>query len=266
MSRARRRTRFDGPSADPGAENRTDVVTAAEMPSDEPTLWPRLRLPLAYAAGTTALVTALSWLAPAKHAATAVGLGFLAATWWLVLRGDEARVRHFGVSLGGVFERSPLDWSRIARESARAVGGGLLLAAIVFPPFFFGYRFWHHGAHFHFTWPARLWDDAAGQVLVIALPEEAFFRGYLQTSLTDGFGGASGDLVDGNEIRAILITSAIFAVGHILTDPRPARLAVFFPSLLFGLVRAKTRGVGTGLVFHALCNLYVATLARGFAP
>ena len=43
---------------------------------------------------------------------------------------------------------------------------------------------------------------------------------------------------------AILVTSVIFALGHVATLPYAARLAVFFPSLLFGLLRARTGGIG----------------------
>ena len=50
-----------------------------------------------------------------------------------------------------------------------------------------------------------------------------------------------------------------------MTEPHPARLAVFFPALLFGWLRARTGGIGASVVFHALCNLFSATLARGYA-
>jgi membrane protease YdiL (CAAX protease family) len=46
--------------------------------------------------------------------------------------------------------------------------------------------------------------------------------------------------------------------------PVITRLAVFFPALLFGWLRARTGGIGASVVFHALCNLYVLSLMRGF--
>ena len=55
---------------------------------------------------------------------------------------------------------------------------------------------------------------------------------------------------------ALLWTSAIFAVGHILTIPHPARLAVFFPSLLFGWMRSATGSVFSAILFHTACNLF----------
>jgi uncharacterized protein len=222
------------------------------------------RRPLLVALIVTAVVTLLSWRLPARHAATGVGLGFLAATWWLVLRRDEEDVRHFGLSMGGLFERTRLDPRRLVRDAAVALGWALLFAVIIYPPFLVGYRLYHHTKlPFRFVLPPRFWDDVAGQLVVIALPEEAFFRGYLQTALDDAWRPrlrVLGAMVG----PGVLVASLIFAVGHVLTDPKPARLAVFFPSLLFGWLRARTGGIGAGLAFHAMCNLLVSLLQHGF--
>ena len=101
-----------------------------------------------------------------------------------------------------------------------------------------------------------------GQLLVIALPEEAFFRGYLQTAL-DRAWGRQIEVLGAKVGPALLVSSAIFAVGHFATIPNPARFAVFVPSLLFGWLRARTGGVGAGIAFHAMCNLLSEGLARG---
>ena len=98
---------------------------------------------------------------------------------------------------------------------------------------------------------------------MIALPEEAFYRGYLQTALDDAwpprwtlFGARIG--------VAIPLSCAVFALGHLATDPSPARLAVFFPALVFAFLRARTGGIGAGVLFHAACNLFVVLLQRNF--
>ena len=62
-----------------------------------------------------------------------------------------------------------------------------------------------------------------------------------------------------------LLTSALFAIGHIVTIPHPARLAVFFPSLLFGWMRRATGGIAAPIAFHAACNLLVDVVARFYA-
>ncbi|WP_165373486.1 myxosortase MrtC [Sorangium cellulosum] len=216
------------------------------------------------AAITTAAVTAVSHAAPTTYAGTLVGLTFLAATFWLVLRYDEATIRAHGLSLGGLLEPVPLSTRRLARAALHALAWAALVAAIVFPPFWLGYRlYWDTGSPFVLRPPHAPADEIAAQLLVVALPEEAFFRGYLQSAL---------DRVFPPRLRVLgaqlgpgwLVASAIFALGHLLTILHPARLAVFFPSLIFGWLRARTGGIGAPLLFHAACNLFSLTLARGY--
>lgn len=253
------------PAPEPPSERLPAVAQSATLDAPDPVAARfALHRALGVAALTTTVVTAISWIAPEKHAATLVGLAFLTATWWLVIRRDETTIRAYGLSLGGVLEPVALDARRIARDSLVALAFAFGLALLFFPPFWVGYRiYWHASLPFVLRAPASLVDELAGQLVVIALPEEAFFRGFLQTELDHAWRPRwrvlGADLGPG-----WLVTAAIFAVGHLLTTPNPARLAVFFPALVFGWLRARTKGVGAGLVFHALCNLFSATLGRGY--
>ena len=223
-----------------------------------------LRGPLLAAGITTAAVTLASYLSPSRYAATLVGVTFLISTWWLVLRHDEGVVRSHGLSLGGLFEPARLDPRRLLRDALVAVGWALVCVVVTFPPFAGGFRlWWHQGAHFVFRMPPNVLDEVAGQIIVIAVPEEAFFRGYLQTSL-DRVWRPSWRILGADLGPGWLLAAAIFAVGHVLTIPYPARLAVFFPALVFGWLRQRTGGVGASVLFHAACNLFSAALARGF--
>ena len=96
---------------------------------------------------------------------------------------------------------------------------------------------------------------------MIALPEEAFYRGFLQTALDDVW-KARRRVLGADLGPGLLVSASLFAVGHLLTEVNPNRLAVFFPALVFGWLRVRTRGVGAGVAFHALCNLFAAYLAR----
>jgi len=220
---------------------------------------------LAIAAGTTALVTVLSYALPAEYSGTAVGLAFVAVTYFLLLReDDDAKVRHYGLSLGGLLEWGPLDARRLLRDGARASGWALLTACVFFPPFWLGFVYWWQPAS-SFTLPSfdGFPTRAANELLMIALPEEAFYRGYLQTTLDDQLPAAKKVL--GARIGwGLLIVSALFAVGHLLTELDPNRLAVFFPSLVFGWLRVRSGGIGAPTLFHALCNLFAWMLAQGY--
>ncbi|MEZ4293872.1 MAG: MrtC family glutamic-type intramembrane protease [Polyangiaceae bacterium] len=212
----------------------------------------------------SAAVALVSRFAPKSFAATGVGLVFLFATWFLTIRKDDTDAGAWGLSLGGLLDRDRIAPNKLLRDTAVALAWAAAFALIVFPPFYFGYRFFWHPRHpFAFKLPGSLADELAGQLFVIALPEEAFYRGYLQTALDNALRPKVRIL--GAELGVgYLLAAAIFAVGHVLTAPSPARLAVFFPALLFGYLRSRTRGIGAGVVFHAACNLYSATLARGF--
>lgn len=89
------------------------------------------------------------------------------------------------------------------------------------------------------------------QLLLVALPEEAFFRGYLQHRL-------------GNSIKSVVIVSALFAVGHFITlciggDHSPAACAqailTFFPSLVMGYLYLATGTLWASIIFHFLANI-----------
>jgi membrane protease YdiL (CAAX protease family) len=95
---------------------------------------------------------------------------------------------------------------------------------------------------------------ALNQLVVVAIPEEIFFRGYLLVRLervwrpTRRLWGAPVGM-------ALLVSSALFALGHLVTVPNPQRLAVFFPALVFGWMRGRTGSIAAGATFHALCNI-----------
>lgn len=247
-------------------------VEPATEPASEPALadgslqqWPSPRRTLLVALATTAAVTAVSHLAPEAYANTAVGVVFLGAAWFMVVRRDAATVRAHGLSLGGVAEPVPLDAARIARDTLRAVGWALLMAAITFPLFWYGYKLWWNlGDHFVVKLPEDFQSHVLGQLLVIALPEEAFFRGYMQSALDGAWAKRRWRVLGADLGVGWLLAAAIFAVGHLLTIPHPNRLGVFFPALLFGWMRARTGGIGAPLLFHAMCNLFSAWLAEGY--
>ena len=69
--------------------------------------------------------------------------------------------------------------------------------------------------------------------------------------------------MDVASLASLVLTSALFAAGHFLTIPHPQRLAVFFPSLLFGWMRRASGGVAAGVFYHAACNI-VVDIAGGF--
>lgn len=103
----------------------------------------------------------------------------------------------------------------------------------------------------------------ASHLLLVALPEELFYRGYLQTTL-DGFWKQRVRVLGVDLGPSVVVTSAIFALGHFLVDLRVARLAVFFPSLLFGWLRAATGSLAAPILYHAASNILSDLLTKGY--
>lgn len=98
-------------------------------------------------------------------------------------------------------------------------------------------------------------EISATHFLGVALPEETFYRGYLQTQLQRRW--PPRFRVAGVPLgRAVWVTSALFALGHFLGEWNPLRLGPFFPSLLFGWLRNASGSVVGAIVFHGICNIF----------
>lgn len=223
---------------------------------------------------------AVPWLAQYVH--LAVGAVFLVVAVQMSQRRPDG-LRRFGLQLGGLLEppsaataaqtvpqtgalRDLLEALRDAWPSGRRAliaGGGLALA--IFPPFVVAFWWWHGPAH-PFTWQPP--DDPASyllaQLLVVGLPEEALFRGYVQGRLSEHFDDRRRILGVEISLAASLTQASLFALLHFAVDPNPARLSVFFPALAFTWLTARQGGIGAAIVFHALCNALSDLLVRGW--
>jgi hypothetical protein len=148
----------------------------------------------------------------------------------------------------------------------RHLGRGLLWAgifmAIAFPPYILGYEWWFDRHQFSFALPDTFWQEVVGNLFLVALPEEAFYRGYMQTRLDQVFRGRIRIL--GAPVGwSLVVTAGFFAIGH-LVEFRPDKLGTFFPGLVFGWLRAKTGSIGGAVVFHAGCNIWAQILRYGY--
>ena len=121
-----------------------------------------------------------------------------------------------------------------------------------------------HAPSLGWRMPPRFLEWVIDQTFVVALPEEFFYRGYLQTRLRDAW--PEGKPFAGARLgRAFWVTQVLFALGH-LAQGLPFRTAVFFPALIFGWMRERTGSVVGAALLHALCNLLVIVLQECFFP
>jgi membrane protease YdiL (CAAX protease family) len=94
------------------------------------------------------------------------------------------------------------------------------------------------------------------ELFFVALPEEVFFRGYLQEKL-------------GNNLKGVVIVSLFFSLAHFFTLCVPSgfiggicaqSVLTFFPSLIMGYLYVRTETVWGSIVFHFLSNIvYIST-------
>ncbi len=133
----------------------------------------------------------------------------------------------------------------------------LIAAAAIFPAF---YAAGYLGAlkimrlQFQLTIPQNLAILSLGQLLLIALPEEWFFRGYLQGRFNQAL-GKKWKLFSAQVGPGLILTSALFALAHFTIAQSPDRLLVFFPALIFGWLREKTGSLLAPILFHFAANL-----------
>lgn len=221
---------------------------------------------------------AVTRLETAPVVGTYVHLVVAAIFLFTAIRLTRANPAHYGVALAGLLEPpeddrapGPLGLFDLGRATWRAlpsavveIGVAIGVAAVVFPLYALGYHWWVQPESFALALPPNLGSFVFAQMIVVALPEEAFFRGYLQTSLQD---------LESRRVRILgvelapgswLLQAVLFATIHFLVEPTPARLAVLFPGLLFGWVRAWRGGIGAALALHAMSNLYSEILARSW--
>jgi membrane protease YdiL (CAAX protease family) len=164
--------------------------------------------------------------------------------------------------------------------TTQPLGLGLVIAgvavAVVLPLFAAGFfvvvrtacahaPLWVPGSCFRVTHPLwRLPGDfplqVAAQLVVIALPEELFFRGYVQGRLEDVL-PPTKTLFGARVGWAWVIAAALFGLGHFLVTFEPQMLTRFFPGLVFGWMFARTRSILPSTIFHAACNLIMAVLS-----
>jgi membrane protease YdiL (CAAX protease family) len=81
------------------------------------------------------------------------------------------------------------------------------------------------------------------QAILVALPEEVFFRGYLY------------DVFEERGWEPVTVTSLLFAAGHLVIHASAYRALTFFPALLLGWGRKKSGNLYVPVFLHLLFNL-----------
>lgn len=234
-----------------------------------------------------------------------IGALFLVGALYSIRRDDDDTAR-YGVRLGGIFPGREGDERSLVRtlwealpSALREIAVAVAVAAVVFPVYaYFWPRFNPVPGSRRFVLDAARWRDILTNLFAVALTEEMYFRGYVQTRVADALGvlrrvpipatlatpetgsaalSARSDLAEAPQATKgargiepartgivalvpmampVVITSALFALTHVLVKVTPARAAVFFPGLLFGAMRVWRGGIGAAVALHAMSNVF----------
>ena len=148
----------------------------------------------------------------------------------------------------------------------------LKMSVITFLPFVVGHHFFqvgfaaYHGATVTLSWrlPDGMFSIVVVNLLLVALPEELFYRGFVLPSLLARWPNRA-TLLAIPLGRAVVVSSAIFALGHYIGEfGDPARLGPFFPSLLFSMLAMRSRSIFGAVLYHATCNIFAAILGAWY--
>jgi membrane protease YdiL (CAAX protease family) len=144
----------------------------------------------------------------------------------------------------------------------KAIGVNLVVIGIVAVPFFVLYHFWHlyvFGHTFKGIYTERILLIVGYHLFFVAIPEELFYRGYLQTRLNEAF-STRWRVLGATIGPGLLIATLLFAFGHSIVVFQWWHFAIMLPGLVFAWMRARTGDIMAGAFFHAWCNITVTVL------
>ncbi len=197
-----------------------------------------------------AVVTAWEWGAPEFVLALVPVLFMYVPVWACRQQGLDPDA--YPLALPGL--KDPV-WREALWLNAVVIG-------IVGIPFVALYHLWQThvmGYGYVGVWPSSPWMLVGYHLFFVAIPEEMFYRGYMQTRL-DEVWRPRWTVLGARLGPGWLLTCVLFAFGHSLVVFQWWHVAIILPSLVFGWMRARTRDVIAGALFHAWCNITVAFL------
>lgn len=88
-----------------------------------------------------------------------------------------------------------------------------------------------------------IWLFSLTTFMMAALPEEWFFRGYLQKRLGGG-------------MASVFIASVLFSLAHMISVSWVVGFLVFIPSIVYGYVYKKTDDLIFVIFLHGISNIF----------
>ncbi len=162
--------------------------------------------------------------------------------WWI--RYNRLEPADFGINIHG-------------RQDLRRTALAIVIIFPIYALLYFGmqwYLAWRNSfvIHIHPDLQIGLAWMFFTELALVAIPEEVFYRGFLQTRLLRMW----------PFWKAALVANLFFALAHFVGDYNIARLLPFFPGLVFSYLAYRSGSVMGASIFHALCNCFSQVLYK----
>ena len=92
------------------------------------------------------------------------------------------------------------------------------------------------------------------QFVYVAVAEEAFFRGYLQSNILGLLKVATQNNLAFLPWVSIIVSAAVFAIFHSVVWGNIISIITFFPGLILGWLFVRTNSLLAPILFHGLAN------------
>jgi len=99
------------------------------------------------------------------------------------------------------------------------------------------------------------------QFMYVAVAEEVFFRGYVQSNILRLTNPVMSKLPRLQQWTCIAISAAVFAVAHIIIQGKIISVITFLPALILGWLFIRTKSLLAPILFHGLVNTFYYALA-----
>ena len=103
------------------------------------------------------------------------------------------------------------------------------------------------------------------QFMYVAVAEEVFFRGYVQSNILRLTNPVMSKLPRLQQWTCIAISAAVFAVAHIIIQGKIISVLTFLPGLILGWLLIRTKSLLAPILFHGLANTFYYVMAAVLA-
>ena len=138
---------------------------------------------------------------------------------------------------------------------------GLVLGGYAVGHYLFGR--WIQGAQFHPRLPPQFGLVVYHQLVDVALPEEFFFRAYLQTNLNQVW-GRPYRFLGAQWGWGLPVSAVVFALCHLVYGDLTQLKVVFF-GLFAGWLRERTGSIAGPVLYHAAGNILLYSMLASFS-